>query len=172
MFLNKKIISGILLSALLSTSVVNTSYAITSSRCNPTIKGQIDKATKEKQEKVSEDISKIDEKFEDYVNEMIRQTGCIDSFMTGISISLPTIDEIIRKAKDKIVSEACRLAREKIREVTKNIPTSVSTGNIPGLSDIGINGPSASGTTGGGVTINGSSTSSVGGVWDNIKKSL
>lgn len=169
MFLNKKIICGIFLSAFLTVVFINDSYASTADRCNSTIKGQIDRATKEKQEKVAEDIQKIDEKFEDYVNDMINQTGCIDSFMTGVSISLPSLDEIINKAKDKIVREACRLAREKIRQATKNIPTSISTGSIPGLSDIGVNGPSASGNHSGGVSVNGSS---VGGVWDNLKKSL
>lgn len=168
------------LQLMLATSLLCTAGFASAGVCNPTVGTNIAQAAVNNQKMDAANEAAAAEGFLNNIKSSLDTIGCTDAWPTGsIGLSLPSYDDIIRKAKEAAISKACNLARDQVSKVMTKVNNQVSldTSSIPGLSEIGLGniGGSISGGTGSsaGVStsgnVGGSSTSDI---WNSISGAM
>lgn len=168
------------LQLMLATSLLCTAGFASAGVCSPTVGTNIAQAAVNNQKMDNTQLEAVSKGFLDSIKNSLDTIGCTDAWPTGsIGLSLPSYDDIIRKAKEAAISKACNLARDQVSKVMTKVNNQVSldTSSIPGLSEIGLGniGGSISGGTGSsaGVStsgnVGGSSTSDI---WNSISGAM
>lgn len=168
------------LQLMLATSLIGVASFANASVCSPTVGTNIAQASVNNQKMDAANEAAAAKGFLDSIKSSLDTIGCTDAWPTGsIGLSLPSYDDIIRKAKEAAISKACDLAREQISSVMTKVDSQVSldTSSIPGLSEIGLGsiGGSISGGTGSSTGLStsgnvaGTSTSDI---WNSISGAM
>lgn len=168
------------LQLMLATSLLGAASFANASVCSPTVGTSIAQAAINNQKMDAANEAAAAEGFLNNIKNSLETIGCTDVWPTGsIGLSLPSYDDIIRKAKEAAISKACNLAREQVSKVMTKVNNQVSldTSSIPGISEIGLGsiGGSVSGGTGSSAGVNtsgnvgGSSTSDI---WNSISGAM
>lgn len=169
-----------ILQLVFATSLLGMAGAASASVCSPTVGSDIVNSSLNNQKIDAANETAAAEGFLSNIKNSLDSIGCTDAWPSGsIGLSLPSYDDIIRKAKEAAISKACNLAREKVNDVMGKVNNQVSldTSSIPGLSEIGLGniGGSVSGGTGSsaGVNVSGNTGGvSTNDIWNSISGAM
>ncbi|MCT4714083.1 hypothetical protein MUA01_03650 [Enterobacteriaceae bacterium H18W14] len=136
--------------------------------CSPDVSSSLKQAQYNAMKQDAAQLEPVAKNFMDNINQSLETIGCTDAWpAANLGISLPSVDEIIKKTKETAISKACSIAREKVSQLTGNISKSISL-DMPVIGNVAT-GSVSTGTgssSGSGATVNGAD------IWSSISNSM
>ncbi|WP_072033812.1 hypothetical protein [Dickeya chrysanthemi] len=147
---------------LISVSTSNASAAV----CSPSAELNMKQAQYNAMKNDAAQLDPVAKNFMKNVSNSLDTIGCTDAWPTGnLGINLPSVDSIIKKTKEAVISKACSLAREKVSQLTGSMSENVSL-DMPVIGNV-ASGSLSTGTgssSSSSINVNGASTD----VWNSI----